>query len=574
MKSFTHQKKWHHCLPSPLKHCRPGKLVVKSKLSGPKVDIDGMSTLPPCKFNKTKNPRKNTFMQESHLVNKLETYKDRLLRSKKPIPPLKLSKTLDQDSISRERVSSPFWTKSLEETYKKLWLPTETDLQDLDTKCFYSCSTDLECPSKSYQMKTSKSLLQSWPRTSFQSLRFSQPDTTDQDPIQFCRKIRFYPNNEQKKLLNQCLGASRYFFNKAVKYLNDHYEKEGNLKGMLKLATIRPLVMKSDKDIPDDDSMAWQKMVPYDTRQEAISDALSAFKSCLTNLRNGNIKHFKVNFRSKKRMQTYAFRANKKTLNPETMSFFPDRLKENKYIRMRKRDIAKFKEDGTLDGNFIILRSRPDYWYLCLPRSREQPVFSHPVYKSVFLDPGVRTFQTFYSPDGVCGKIESDKGLLQLAKKHDHLWSVSDQSQTTVKTKKGLRKRCAMIRRKIKNKVNDLHWQTCSFLCNTFQNIFLPEFKVSEMVKGSPLGSEIARRMLQLSHSKFRERLLYYGKTKNRNVYIVSEEYTTKTCGCCGNIQAMEGNKVYNCESCCSKLDRDYNGARNICLKVVTQLLT
>jgi len=331
--------------------------------------------------------------------------------------------------------------------------------------------------------------------------------------------------------------------------------------------------MSSDKDIAEGDPMEWQKRVPYDTRQEAISDAISAFKGCLTKQKAGLIKTFKVGFKSKKHQQTQTFRVNKKTLNPRTMSFFPDRLKDKKKFRIRKRDVDKFLEHGTTDGNFIIMKKRPNMWYFCFPRTKEPPVFENPVYKSVFLDPGVRTFQTFYSPDGICGKIEITSKLKKIAARHDKLWSISDDLKIFSKTKRNLRNRCAKLRNKLRNLVDDLHWRTCSFLCKTFQNIFLPSFEVSNMVKGSPLGSSVTRKMLQLSHGKFKERLLYYGKTKHRNVYIVNEHYTSKTCGNCGKLKEIEGQKVYACEACKARIDRDYNGARNICLKLVTKFI-
>lgn len=570
MSALLLQKSCQSSLESRHKPSNNGKQKANYKLSVRKEDIVGMSTQTQSNNQIQRERRRNTFTQESLPSNSKATFKDKLLCSRKNIPRLRLSKTLDQESISKEEVSSPFWTRSLEETYHKLWLPTETDLLDLDSTLSNTSLIASRCPLKSCQMMTSKSLQQNWPRTSFQSLQFSQPDTMDLNPIKFCRKIRFYPNLEQVRLLNRCVGASRFFYNKAIATI-----KEKGAKGLLSRSKLRPVVMQSDEAIDENDPMSWQKEVPYDTRQEAIADAVQTYKNGFDGLKRGRISSFEPKFRSKKDTNQ-SFRVNKKALNVENMTIFTQRLKKNGRLRFRKRDLRKYHEDRTLDGNFMIVKTRPGYWYLCVPRTKEPPVFENPVYKSVFLDPGVRTFQTFYSPDGVCGKIGGDminKKLRSLAERHDQLFSLSSVKGVVSKTKSHMRARCAMLRHKIKNVVEDLHWQTASFLCNTFQNIFLPKFEVSGMVEGSPLGSKITRSMLELSHYKFKERLLYYAKTKNRNVYLVGEEFTTKTCGRCGCLKEMEGSKTYSCPSCQTIIDRDYNGARNVCLKLVSKFL-
>lgn len=439
----------------------------------------------------------------------------------------------------------PFWDNELKDFYDTFWIPTVTE--------------------KPEDAKFMTKLLDN--------------DDTSIPKYKYCRKIRIYPNDVQTTVFNKCIGTSRYFYNKTVAYLN-----ENGLKGNLKRSVLRPLIMRSDKDVPDDDFEHFQKDVPYDTRQEAINDAITAFKSACTNLRNKTITHFDVGYRSKKRSCRESFRVEKRALNIEDMTIMSDAMRKqhkknnnkkkfkNK-LRMRKRDIAKFYEDGTLDGNFMITKEKPGKWYICLPRTKqEQPVVNSHAYQSVFNDPGVRTFQTWYSPDGVCGKVDVSQKIYTIAEKHDKLQSLCTKS-VNPKTKGHIKRRMALLRHSIKNIVNDLHWQTISFLCKNFKVVIQPSFEVSNMVIGAPLGSQITRKMLQLSHGMYRERLIYYGASRGNVIKIVEEDYTTKTCGRCGALKEMNGLKTYNCPICGLHLDRDMNGARNICLKTITPLL-
>ena len=573
MKISIRLKNYPKPLESPTRPCDYGISKANSTLLQPQVATGVMSTTSNPLPTNQKKPRNLSSTLGSPPTNKEQIWKDKFSSFAPTFQPLNLSKTLDQDSITKDLDYNAFWKPSLEETYQKLWLPTETGFAGLGLNSSSQYVNDKTSFSQFLQIKASKNLLENCPTTSFQSLQFSQPDTTVPESIVYTRKIRILPSPKQKELFNRCIGASRYFYNQTLKYIQEKRERKE--KYSLSIKVMRHDVMLCDKDIPIGHTMEWQKVIPYDTRDAAIKDALSAIKGNLTKLRNGTLNTFQMKFHSKKKDTVSGFKVNPSALL-KTGVIFQRRLK-NKRLRVMKKDLSEFLNNGNIaDSLFTILKTKGDKWYICIPREKKPPTIETPSYRSVFLDPGVRTFQTFYSPDGVCGKIGGPrltKQLKELANRHDKLWSLSskkkDEQKVSSKTKRHMRKRCAQIREHIQNIVTNLHGQTCNFLCSHFQTIFLPEFKVANMVQGSPLGNNVTRKLLQLSHGAFRERLKWYATTHKRNVYIVKEPYTTKTCGCCGHQKEMNGLETFECPNCSLTIDRDYNGARNICLLMV-----
>jgi len=384
----------------------------------------------------------------------------------------------------------------------------------------------------------------------------------------YCRKIRIYPPDTLKELLNKCFGATRYVQNKALEYI------EKNPDTSLSHISLRQNTMKSDKELRCEENKQeqWLSDVPYDTRQLALKQLASNFKTNFTMLKKNQITHFQMRYRSKRTPYQYCF-VNKKAFDISNMHLFKRRIKDK--IKTRRK-MGKWiqKHISSVESDFIITREKNRY-YMCLPMIKELDMIIQP-YNRVALDPGVRTFQTFYSDQGLAGKIGHNicDHLIDIAKKEDNLKSLLKQHSYTKRTRYNLQKRCFILRTKIKNIVNDLHWKTANYLCQTFRHILLPSFEVSNMVrkdlpeKARVIGSKAVRKMLSLSHYAFKQKLLYMADVMGCRVDIVNEAYTTCTCGNCGyKNKDIGGNKIFSCSKCHFTMDRDYNGARNIMLK-------
>jgi putative transposase len=142
---------------------------------------------------------------------------------------------------------------------------------------------------------------------------------------------------------------------------------------------------------------------------------------------------------------------------------------------------------------------------------------------------------------------------------------------TNKKKKKSYKKARRRIKTKITNKTKDLHYKAINFL-GQYENIFLPTFPVKQLAaKGRPKTNS---RMYALSHFMFKLRLAAKTAEFHNKVIICNESYTSKTCTGCGVENHNLGKKkIFECD-CGILHDRDYNGARNIALRVLTQALS
>jgi len=197
----------------------------------------------------------------------------------------------------------------------------------------------------------------------------------------------------------------------------------------------------------------------------------------------------------------------------------------------------------------------------------------------ISLDPGVRTFVTGYDPNG--NIYEWGKGdvtrLFKLGCQADKLKSIVDFN-TTIKhrTRYRLKRKVLKIFERIRNLVDTLHKNLSKWLCENYNHILIPDFKSSGMVrrKERKIRNKTVRNLLTWSHYRFRQRLLLKAREYPWcKIIETTEEYTSKTCGNCGIIKNnLGGNKAFKCSYCKIKMDRDFNGARNILIKYLTQL--
>ena len=271
--------------------------------------------------------------------------------------------------------------------------------------------------------------------------------------------------------------------------------------------------------------------------------------------------------------------SNKKDINKFNITNMnKDKIRKNLVIEpssvSKKYNSIFYRQLGIINGslklniiksNSILQYNKHEKSYIIITPVKYKDKINKKSYEKCGIDIGVRTFvTTFNTEESFEIGTNTNEYIDRINKRLDKINKSKDEE---VINENQYNKLNYKYRKKIKNKIDDLHNKTASFLLNRYDIINIGKVSTKSMIsniKGN-LREIVKRRLTTLSHYRFRMKLLMMSKRTNTKVNLVSEYLTSKKCSNCKNIHNNLGsNKLYDCSKCKIKIDRDVNASINI----------
>ena len=543
----------------------------------------------------------------------------RLPTSSRPTPAGRSSETLEAASTGTERVLKPWWTAVSTAISRELRSCTGTDYVALDSTLWNWSLRNLasgswfrttletprqppSCPRTCLPLSTfswRKTMASEQARRGEQEAKETQErEETYQSKVKGCltkaknhclrkdvpfdeealakatklparkvplktRKIRIRVSPTLRDIFKGWFGCARWTYNQAVAAVREAHER-----GDEQMPTLSELRNRfSNNSLFKETSQVWLLKTPNHIRAQAIADALKAYKTCISQLKSKQIKHFHVGFKSKLARSDSIFieKGDYKSCGLICPTF-----------TLGERFTSREQLPSSLMADTRLIRIRTGHSYLShlvpLERRRSKNLGAHT--QVIALDPGNRKFICGYDNDGnVYQWAVHDQDILRcLAERYDALQSKS--TSVAHKHRYRMRKLGRRLNEKLRFKVTELHCKLVKWLLDNFDLIILPEYNASKMVISNTLQSRSARSMLTWRPYDFKQRLLFkqreYPKTC---VLTCTEEFTSQHCSLCGHLD-KSSDEIHRCSACRFAIDRDHAGAFNIMVKHITEMTT
>ena len=435
-----------------------------------------------------------------------------------------------------------------------MWSPTETVLRGSGPNSSRPClnatagSSWFSISGTSAPKRSSRLIL------SPSSLSSALGSTACGDTVRKSRKIRLYPDAAQRAELRRWFGAARYAYNHTVELLTRE--------------DAPPAVKTKIRDLVLPTLPPWHRNAPREVLVGAIFDACRAVSA--VKKRNSQLARDKSRgHRQDEGFARVRFRSRK---NPrQTLTVQANCVSDVGIYRTKLGDMLMAERlPVAVNKNICRLTLKYGQYHLAVPYDEERPPQRENQARVVALDPGVRSFLTWYCADSV-GKIGEGAffRIQRLCERLDDLLSRAAKSPS--RKRRNMRRAAGRMRLRIENLISELHRKAARFLVKNSDVILLPTFETSDMVERGRrrIRSKTVRNLLGLAHYRFGMFLRYKAAEYGVTVLSVNEAYTTKTVSWTGELLENVGGATVIVGRDGERMDRDYNGARGIYLRAL-----
>jgi len=388
----------------------------------------------------------------------------------------------------------------------------------------------------------------------------------------YCQKIEMILSKEQKKILNKWFLANTHMYNETLLYIKTNFPFINNNVIRSKLLNARKtkfnrkyrnhyylrkklydkkkeIIKNSQCENINKNTKIYTHILDYSIKQVCTN-----LKSAESNLLRYNIKRFRMKYWKNKR-PSQTIDVEKQYIKKNKIC--PKILGDIKYIYNKKPYFLENINNG-IKINYNLITEK---YTLLVPHKYEYKK-EEKKYKTISLDPGLRTFMTGLSENN---SLKIGNNIFSYINKKIRYLNKLKLNKNI--PKKIIKKNEKLINRKIYNKIDELHWKTIKYLTDNYTNILLGDMSAKSIVSHnrSVLSKSGRTSCLKMRFFDFRKRLEYKCKRNGNNYKLINENYSSKTCSNCGNYNyKLTKEKIYNCSKCYITLDRDINACRNI----------
>ena len=349
-------------------------------------------------------------------------------------------------------------------------------------------------------------------------------------------RFRFYPDQQQEKLLAQTFGCVRFVYNSILRYRTDAYAQTQETIGY----TAANARLTAIKKLPEFAFLNDVSSVPL---QQCLRNQQTAFK----NFFEGRAKY--PVFKSKKHRQSAEFTYRAFTFKQGELKLAKcDKPLDIRWSRMLPSDPTTITVSKDHAGRYFVS---------CL--CEFDPTLLPVTDKKVGIDVGIKDL--FVTSDGFKSgnPRHTAKYAAKLAKYQRRLAKKKLGSQNRLKAKV----KVARIHAKISDcRLDNLH-QLSRKLINENQVVCAENLAVKNLIKNPKLAKSIA----DTSWGEFTRQLAYKADWAGR-MYVEIDRFfpSSKRCSCCGFVKDKLPLNVrsWECPECGATHDRDLNAARNI----------